>query len=65
MQVHNDLDSIIHQQCQKNLNYQAEKKKICTSGADHNKGNGCIQKNGHTILSMFIVVLCVKVSAHE
>lgn len=50
MQVHNDLDGIIQQQCQKKINYQGEKKKICTSGADHNKGNGCVHKKKVTLL---------------
>jgi hypothetical protein len=44
MQIHTDLDGIYPIAMSKKINYQAEKKKNCTSDPDRNKGNSCIQK---------------------
>lgn len=59
----NDLDGIIQQQCQKNqLSGREEEKLHFWCRSQHRERMHT--KNIHTILSMFMVELCVKVSAH-
>jgi hypothetical protein len=65
MQVHNDLDGIIQQQCQKKSTIREKRRKFALLVQITTKGTVAYTKKGHTTVSMFIVVLFVKVSAHE